>query len=55
MTALLDWFAMHGYAMYIWPAYGIVFVVLSINLVSIKWQSIRTRKSLLQWFKRQSQ
>lgn len=54
MTALLHWFAMNGYAMYIWPAYGIVFAVLFINLLSIKWQSLRTRKWLLQWFKRQS-
>lgn len=51
MNALLHWFGMNGYAMYVWPAYGIVFVVLTVNILSIKRQSIRTRKRLFRWFK----
>lgn len=51
MSVLLHWFAMNGYAIYIWPAYGLVFFVLVTNLLSIKWQRLRTRKLLRQWFK----
>ncbi len=50
MSVLLHWFAMNGYAVYVWPAYGLVFLVLTMNLLSIKWQGRRTRKLLLQWF-----
>lgn len=45
--------AMGKYAMYIWPAYGLVIGVLAMLLVDIKWQQKRTRRKLQQWFKRQ--
>ena len=51
MTGFLHWFAMNGYSSYIWPAYGLVFVVLTMNILSIKKQERRTRKLLRQWFK----
>lgn len=51
MTALLSWFAMHGYGVYIWPSYGLVFFVLAMNVVLIKKQGHRTRRFLRQWFK----
>lgn len=51
MIQLLNWLAMGGYARYIWPAYGLVFVVLLGNLFGIRWQRQKTRKKLLQWFK----
>jgi heme exporter protein D len=54
MNQLMDWIAMGGYSFYIWPAYGLVCVVLLINLLGIKWQKKRTRELLQQWFKRQS-
>ena len=51
MSGFLHWFAMNGYSIYIWPAYGLVFLVLTGNLLSIKWQRLRTHKLLRQWFK----
>ncbi len=53
MNQFLQWVAMGGYSFYIWPAYGLVCVVLVMNLLGIKWQRQRTRKKLHQWFKRQ--
>ena len=53
MNQLMQWLAMGGYSMYIWPAYGIVSVVLVGNIVGIKWQQKRTRMQLQKWFKRQ--
>lgn len=52
MNQFFDWLAMGGYSMYVWPAYGLVFAVLVMNLLSIKWQKKHTRKKLQQWFKR---
>lgn len=51
MNALSHWFAMHGYAPYIWSAYGLVCSVLIGNLVSMRWQRVRIYKMLQQWFK----
>ena len=51
MMMFLHWFSMNGYSIYIWSAYGLVFLVLTLNLLSIKWRSLRTRKLLRQWFK----
>ena len=49
----MTWFGMHGYAAYIWSAYGVVFVVLTMNWWLIKRQRRQTFKILQQWFKRQ--
>lgn len=53
MSQFLRWLSMGGYSIYIWPAYGLVCVVLVMNLLGIKFQRVRTRKKLQQWFKRQ--
>ncbi len=53
MNQFLQWLDMGGYSFYIWPAYGIVCVVLVMNLLGIKWQRTRTLRKLQQWFKRQ--
>lgn len=53
MSQFLHWLAMGGYSIYIWPAYGLLCVVLLMNLLGIKWQQTHTRKKLQQWFKRQ--
>lgn len=53
MSQFLNWLVMGGYSIYIWPAYGIVCVVLVMNLLGIKWQRLQTRKKLQSWFKRQ--
>ncbi|WP_058527749.1 heme exporter protein CcmD [Legionella erythra] len=45
--------AMGKYALYIWPAYGLVCAVLALLLLDIKRQQKRTRNKLHQWFKRQ--
>lgn len=52
MTPFMQWLAMGGYSSYVWPAYGIVWVILALNLLGIKWQKHRTRERLKQWFKR---
>jgi len=54
MTQVLNWLAMGGYSIYIWPAYGLVCVVLVMNLLGIKWERARTKDRLQRWFKRQS-
>ncbi len=51
MSQFMQWLAMGGYAIYIWPAYGLVCVVLVTNIVSIKWQHTRTRNRLQRWYK----
>jgi heme exporter protein CcmD len=50
MNELMHWFAMNGYAPYIWSAYGLVLGVFSCNLFAIKRQNKQTRKQLQQWF-----
>ena len=52
MTQFMQWLAMGGYSMYVWPAYGLVCLVLIMNLLGIRWQQKRTRKKLQQWFHR---
>lgn len=52
MNQFFEWLAMGGYSIYVWPAYGLVCVVLVMNLLDIKWQKNRTRQKLQQWFKR---
>ncbi len=37
MNQFIQWFGMGGYAMYVWPAYGLVCAVLLGNLISVKW------------------
>jgi heme exporter protein D len=49
MNQFLEWLAMGGYSIYVWPAYGVVLVM---NLLGIKWQKKQTRQKLQQWFKR---
>ncbi|MFC3907731.1 heme exporter protein CcmD [Legionella dresdenensis] len=44
---------MGGYSIYIWPAYGLVAVVLVMNLLGIRLQRQSTIKRLQQWFKKQ--
>lgn len=55
MTALFHWFSMGGYAMYIWPAYGLLAVVLGLNLVLLKRTRINVHKKLIQWLNRSAQ
>jgi heme exporter protein D len=51
MKQFLHWFAMGGYSLYVWPAYGLAALVLLINILSVKFQSARVRKKLQNWFK----
>jgi len=53
MSQFMQWLAMGGYSSYVWPAYGLVCAVLAANLLGVKWQQKRTRKTLQRWFKRQ--
>jgi heme exporter protein D len=53
MNAFLQWFNMGGYGAYVWSAYGMVSMVLVLNVLGIQWNRRRTRALLGQWFKRQ--
>lgn len=53
MSHFVRWLAMGGYSIYVWPAYGVVAVVLVMNLLGMKWQRNRTRQKLQHWFKQQ--
>ncbi len=46
------WLAMGGYSLYIWPAYGLVAVVLFINILGIRLRGRRVHRKLQEWFKR---
>lgn len=52
MEIFLEWLAMGHYALYVWPAYGLVGVVLVMNFLGIYWKKKRTRQKLQQWYKR---
>jgi len=52
MNSFVTWFSMGGYSKYIWSAYGIVFSVLSLNMLSIRVKMTRTKKELQQSFKK---
>lgn len=52
MNGLIKWFTLGEYSYYIWPAYGLVWLVLLINLMGLKWQKYTTYKELQQWLKR---
>lgn len=36
---MTSWWGMHGYALYIWPAYGLAAVVLLGNVWHAQWRS----------------
>lgn len=52
MSQLSQWLAMGGYAIYVWPAYGLLCAVLALNLLDVRWQRVRTHKKLKRWFTR---
>ncbi|KTD18882.1 heme exporter protein CcmD [Legionella jordanis] len=53
MNPVLQWLNMGGYATYVWPAYGLVFGILILLAIRVKFDASRKRKQLQQWFKRQ--
>lgn len=52
MSQFFAWLDMGGYSMYVWPAYGLVAIVLVMNLLGIKRQKAKTQQKLQRWFKR---
>jgi heme exporter protein D len=52
MKVVVDWFAMGGYSMYVWPAYALVGSVLIGNVMMMKRYSADINHKLSQWFKR---
>ncbi|ARB90897.1 heme exporter protein CcmD [Legionella longbeachae] len=52
MNQFLEWITMGGYSIYVWSAYGLVSVVIVMNLLGMKWKRKQTRQKLQQWFKR---
>lgn len=54
MPELMQWFAMGGYAGYVWPAYGLVVGLLLLNGISCRWQRKRIKKSIQIWIKHTS-
>lgn len=51
MSQFTHWLSMGGYASYVWPAYGLVCLVLIMTLSGIKWQRAQVRKQLQRWLK----
>ncbi len=43
MTAFLNFLNMGGYGMYVWPAYGLVLGLLTLQLF-LPWRQLRKRK-----------
>lgn len=52
MDAFLQWAEMGGYALYVWTAYGLVFLVLSMHFFSIRAHQRNIKKKLTTWFQR---
>lgn len=52
MNLFIAWLAMGGYSIYVWSAYGLVAVVMVMNLLGMKWKKKQTYRKLHQWFKR---
>lgn len=48
MNEFIAWVSMHGYAHYVWPAYGLVFGVLITNVWRIRWHGRKIRKIIKQ-------
>ncbi|MDP1603939.1 MAG: heme exporter protein CcmD [Legionella sp.] len=44
---------MGGYSSYVWSAYFLAGLVLTVNFFGMKRQSLRTKKKLHHWFKSQ--
>jgi heme exporter protein D len=42
---------MGGYALYVWPAYGLALGLLVMNFIMVKQQKMSIRRKLQQWFK----
>lgn len=51
MSDVAQWFAMGGYASYVWPAYSLVAFTLVIMMVGVKNQRKHMHKKLERWFK----
>lgn len=51
MNPFLSLFAMGGYGSYVWPAYGLVFAMVVINILTIKRQRKQAKKTLQQWLR----
>lgn len=52
MKTWVEWFSMGGYALYVWPAYGLVCSSLIAIWLVVKKQKQLTKQKLLVWFKR---
>lgn len=53
MSAIARFFAMGGFAVYVWPAYGLAFAVLG-GLAFQSWRRYRTSRSALAEIERPS-
>ena len=49
MNAIMTWLAMHGYGLYLWPAYGLVAGVLGLNAWLVRRLRLSTRRRLQRW------
>lgn len=54
MSAIATYLEMGGFAVYVWPAYGVAFAVLG-GLAVHSWRRYRASKSALAELERQSQ
>jgi len=54
VSQLMQWFSMGGYSFYVWPAYGLVFMVLMLNVFVIKKDQKLMKKKLIKWFNQEN-
>jgi heme exporter protein D len=50
MDTVLQWVNMGGYALYVWTAYGVAFLVLAMQFISVSRHKKNTEKKLTTWF-----
>ena len=53
MQSLADFFAMGGYAGFVWPAYGIAALVL-VGLLGVSWHQLRQAREMLRRYDSQT-
>ncbi|STY29711.1 heme exporter protein CcmD [Legionella wadsworthii] len=51
MNHFLEWAAMGGYSIYVWPAYGLFCGIFIMNLLGMRLKRKQTKHKLQQWLK----
>lgn len=54
IESLKSWFAMDGYALYVWIAYGLACSFIILGFLSVIKKQKKTRRQLNSWYKKQT-